>query len=591
MKTAAIERNFRKIKNQLDQSAEIAKHTKPSVLWEHEASVRKKLKILKKFETANLKDYDKVYDDYVNLLNYISNRMLQNYNTQNNTNFVFQHIIENNYDSYIKLGIINVLIVEYIPDIISNRFNKIFPSNPKDEYKAARNLKRKFVLHLGETNTGKTYNAIEKLKAADNGIYLSPLRILALENYEKLNNQGIKCNLLTGEEEIIVDGAKHTSCTIEKLDLRKYYDVAVIDEIQMIDDDQRGSAWTKALLGIKCKEIHVCGAISSKKLLISILDDCSDDYEIKEYTRSIPLEMDYNTYSYRSATEGDALVTFSRKNVLNLATYYSGIGIKASIIYGDLPPEVRKKQYEEFTAKKTKILITTDAIGMGVNLPIKRIIFMDIKKFDGSEVRYLNSNEVKQIAGRAGRRGIYDVGYVATFNNVQNFISENIRTRDKDIESAVVGPSDEILKIKELSLREKLALWSTKPEKISYYRKMDINEYLIILDYLKNYKLDEKIQWRLLTIPFDVSNMSMLNAFLNYIDELFVAKKSTLSKPNCTIDNLGQYEIYYQKINLYYSFSRAFNLEFNQDFVYAERINVSEKINNLLRSISLNIKL
>lgn len=587
MKTAAVERNFRKIKNQLDQSTEIAKHTKPSALWEHESSVRKKLKLLKEFENANLKDYERVYNDYVSLLNYISNRLLQNYNTQNNTNFIFQDIIESNYDSYLKLGIINILIVKYIPDIISNKFNKIFPANPKDEYKAARNLERKFVLHLGETNTGKTYNAIEKLKAAANGIYLSPLRILALENYEKLNNDGVKCNLLTGEEEIIVDGAEHTSCTIEKLDLKKYYDVAVIDEIQMIDDDQRGAAWTKALLGIKCKEIHVCGALNSKNLLFSILKDCCNDYEIKEYKRSIPLEMDYNTYSYGSATEGDALVTFSRKNVLNLAAYYSGIGIKASIIYGDLPPEVRKKQYEDFTTKRTKILITTDAIGMGVNLPIKRIIFMDIKKFDGSEVRYLNSNEVKQIAGRAGRRGIYDVGYVATFSNVQNFISEKIKIKDKEIESAVVGPSDEILKIKELSLREKLALWSTKPEKIPYYRKMDINEYLIILDYIKNYELDEKIQWRLLTIPFDVSNIAMLNAFLNYVDEIFVAKKLSLSKPNCIIENLSQYEIYYQKINLYYSFSRAFNLDFSEHFVYAERISVSEKINNLLRTISL----
>ncbi len=588
MKTAALERNFRKIKNQFNQAFEIAKHTKPSALWEHESSVRKKLKLLEEFKNANLKDYETVYDDYVSLLNYISTKLLQNYNTQNNTNFIFEDIIENNYDGYLKLGLINVLITKHIPDFISNEFNVIFPSNPKNEYKAARNLKRKFILHLGETNTGKTYNAMEKLKTSSNGIYLSPLRILALENYEKLNNEGVKCNLLTGEEEIIVDGANHTSCTIEKLDLRKYYDVAVIDEIQMIDDDQRGPAWTKALLGIKCNEIHVCGAINSKKLLVDILQDCGDEYEIKEYTRSIPLEMDYKAFSYSSATEGDALVTFSRKNVLNLAAYYSNIGIKTSIIYGDLPPEVRKKQYEDFTAKRTEILITTDAIGMGVNLPIKRIIFMDIKKFDGYEVRYLNSNEVKQIAGRAGRRGIYDVGYVATFNNVQNFISENIKAKDKDIEQAVVGPSDEILKIKELSLREKLALWSTKPEKISYYRKMDINEYLIILDYIKNYKLDEKIQWRLLSIPFDVSNIAMLNAFLNYIDELFVAKKSTFSKPNCNIENLTQYEIYYQKINLYYSFSRAFKLDFDEDFVYAERINVSEKINNLLRTFSFS---
>ena len=58
-------------------------------------------------------------------------------------------------------------------------------------------------------------------------------------------------------------------------------------------------------------------------------------------------------------------------------------------MYGDLPPEVRKKQYEQFINNETKILITTDAIGMGVNLPIRRIIFLNIKKFDGRDISCL----------------------------------------------------------------------------------------------------------------------------------------------------------------------------------------------------------
>jgi ATP-dependent RNA helicase SUPV3L1/SUV3 len=585
MKTATIERNFRKIKNQLNQTVEVVKHTKPGALWEHEAAIRKKLKQLKELENENLRDFQLVYEDYISLLNDISKVLLKNYNLQNSTNFIFQDIVEHNYNSYLKSGIISVLITEHIPDIISNEFDRVFPSNPKDEYKAARSLKRKFILHLGETNTGKTYNAMEKLKASSKGIYLSPLRILALENYEKLNNEGVKCSLLTGEEEIIVEGANHISCTIEKLNINEYHDAAVIDEIQMIDDDQRGAAWTKAILGIKCNEIHVCGSINSTKILKEILNDCNDEYEIKEYKRNIPLKMDYKTFAYSSASEGDALVTFSKKNVLRLASYYSELGIKASIIYGDLPPEVRKKQYEQFINGENKILISTDAIGMGVNLPIKRIIFMDIKKFDGNEIRYLNSSEVKQIAGRAGRKGIYDVGYVATFNNVQDFISEKLKINDREIDQAVVGPSDEILRVKELSLREKLALWSTKPEKVPFYRKMDITEYLMVLDSIRDYKLDERIQWKLLSVPFDISNKDLLDTFLNYIDELFVTKRSYLSKPKCFLKSLYELETYYQKINLYYSFSRCFGLEFDNSFVTEERLNVSESINNILRSI------
>ena len=585
MKIGAIERNFRKIKNQFAQTKNVVKHSKSNALWEHEASVRKKLKLLREFKNENLRDYDLVYGDYLNLLEYISKKLIEAYNNKNHTNFRFEDVLEDDYEGYLQSGIISVLITKHIPEIISKEFNTVFPLNPKDEYRNARRLKRKFYLHLGETNTGKTYNAMIRLKECNKGIYLSPLRILALENYERLNREGVKCNLITGEEEIIVEGANHICCTIEKLDIGETYDVAVIDEVQMIDDDQRGAAWTRAILALQCNEIHICGALNAKHLLVDIIEDCNDEYKFKQYKRDIPLKIDYKTFAYRDAEEGDALVAFSKKMVLNLAYYYSNIGIKASIIYGDLPPEVRKKQYEQFINKETKILITTDAIGMGVNLPIKRIVFMDIKKFDGNEVRYLKSQEVKQIAGRAGRKGIYDTGYVATYNNVQDFIRENLEMEDRTIEQAVVGPSEEILKIKGLSLREKLALWSTKEEKLSYYRKMDINEYLIILDSIKSYRLEEKIQWVLLRIPFDVSNEDMLNAFLGYIDELFVAKRDSISKPSCFLKDLYEQEIFYQKINLYYSFSKAFNLAFDEEWVYEERIKVSNVINDILRKI------
>ena len=213
---------------------------------------------------------------------------------------------------------------------------------------------------------------------------------------------------------------------------------------------------------------------------------------------------------------------------------------------------------------------------------------MDIKKFDGNEVRYLNSQEVKQIAGRAGRKGIYDVGYVASYGDTQTFIGENLESEDAIIEKGVLGPSEEILKISSLSLREKLALWSTREEKISLYRKMDVNEYLIILDNLSSYKLDGGTEWKLLKIPFDVSNLDMMKAFLTYTDELFIAKKESISKPQCLFNALYDLEIYYQRINLYYSFSRVFNLAFDEEWVYENRGKVSDEINKILKTISLN---
>ncbi|WP_160679502.1 helicase-related protein [Clostridium sp. C8-1-8] len=581
----ADERNFRKIKNQISQIDEIVRHTKTNALWEHEASVRKKLKELNQFRKEEIREYDKVYDQYVEILNYISERLLEDYNRKNNSSFDFYSIVRNNFESYVNSGIISVLIAEHIPKIISKEFDEVFPRNPKDEYRRARAIKRKIFLHLGDTNTGKTYNSMERLKQCDKGIYLSPLRILALENYERLNKEGVKCNLITGEEEIIHEDAKHISCTIEKLDINEDYEIAIIDEIQMIDDDQRGAAWTRALLGLRCREIHVCGAKNSKELLVEILEDCEDEYEIIEYKRQIPLIVDEKAFTLKDINPGDALVVFSKKRVLELGMHYSALGMRASLIYGDLPPEVRRKQYESFISGNSKILISTDAIGMGVNLPIKRIVFMDIKKFDGNEVRFLKSQEVKQIGGRAGRKGIYEEGFVACSGSNQGFIEENLLMEDQPIEEAVLGPSEEILKIKSLSLREKLALWSTKKEKLSYYRKMDVSEYLVILDAIKSYKITEEKQWKLMRIPIDISNEDIMKAFISYIDEHFVAKSDTLTKPGLKFYDLKELENYYQKINLYYSFSRNFKLHFDEEWVYEERKNVSEEINKILLNL------
>lgn len=585
MKGNAEQREFKKLKNQIKQIEEIVHNSKGNALFEHEATIRKKLIQLKSMKKETFKDFNDIYERYESLLEETGKKILEAYNKRNGTNFDFYEVLRGNYNVFLNSGIITVLTKNHIPKMIAKEFDENFPDNPKDEYPLARRIKRKFYIHLGDTNTGKTYNAIEKLKSAKKGLYLSPLRILALEIFERLNNDNVICDLSTGEEEVIKLGATHMSCTIEKANLKQDYDIVVIDEIQMINDSQRGNAWTRALLGLKCREIHICGALNSKDILKTIIEDCGDEYEIKEYKRNTPLEVQYKSFNYKDVNDGDALIVFSKKRVLEIAKQYADNGIKTSIIYGALPPEVRKMQYNQFINKEANVLVSTDAIGMGVNLPIKRIVFMSIKKFDGDDVRELTSQEVKQVAGRAGRKGIYDIGYVASVGDTQDFIKEKIEATDDFIEKAVVGPSDAILNIKTLPLNEKLALWSSREEKVSYYRKMDISEYLIILDKIKRYRLREDIQWNLLKVPFDVSNEDLMDKFLEYVDELFVAKLKSLTKPECFSGNLEELENYYQKISMYYSFSKIFNLKFDVEWVYKERRRVSDEINEILVGI------
>ena len=71
--------------------------------------------------------------------------------------------------------------------------------------------------------------------------------------------------------------ARHTSVTIEMIDLNAPVDVAVIDEIQMISDVDRGWAWTQALLGVNAKEVHLCGDDTALSAIAKIVELCGDE--------------------------------------------------------------------------------------------------------------------------------------------------------------------------------------------------------------------------------------------------------------------------------------------------------------------------
>ena len=575
-------RDLKQLKEQLFGIKQVVHHTKIGNLWNHEAAVRKKLKVLTEMDGQSLKGYHQVYKEYRDLLDEISVRLLEDYNDKNNTSFEFDEIVQSHLPEYLSSGILTALVSSHIPNLMADSFKTHFPKNPKDEYQEARNLKRKIYLHLGQTNTGKTHRAIERLKQSQKGVYLAPLRILALEIYERLNKEGVPCTLLTGEEEVIIPEANHQSSTVEKVNLDQTYDVAVIDEIQMIGDYQRGSSWTRALLGLRCSEIHVCGALNAKELLLEMIKDCGDEFEVIEYERLVPLVIEKEPFNHQDTQEGDAFILFSKRKVLQLAKQYKEMGINASVIYGDLPPEVRKMQYYDFVHKKNLILVSTDAIGMGVNLPIRRIVFMNLCKFDGEEERFLTSQEVKQIAGRAGRIGIYEVGYVAGYGRSYSFLKEKIEMEDDPIEQAVIGPSEVLLQIEGLPLKEKLALWSTMPVETLYYRKMDIRDYILVLDKVRRYKLDEYVEWKLMKLPIDVHNDEVLSTLLFFIESYFVQKVGEVPRPHLGEVNLSNLETYYQEVNLYYSFCKSFNIEFDVEWVYDERLRISELINDLL---------
>ena len=163
---------------------------------------------------------------------------------------------------------------------------------PYEWYPATRALQRTVHLHVGPTNSGKTYNALKALENAKSGIYAGPLRLLAHEVYSRFMSKGKNCALITGEEQRIPQDVDSyfMSCTVEMTPLNEPVDVAVVDEIQMIGDAERGWAWTQAFLGVQAKELHLCGEERAVELIQSFCATIGDECVVHRYQRLSGLE-------------------------------------------------------------------------------------------------------------------------------------------------------------------------------------------------------------------------------------------------------------------------------------------------------------
>jgi len=304
------------------------------------------------------------------------------------------------------------------------QLNDLLNCDIKALYPIARELNRKLYFYVGPTNSGKTYQAMEELKKADTGTYLAPLRLLALENYENLIQNDTPASLVTGEEEIFDEDAGHICSTIEMINFNLEVDVCVIDEVQMLSDDDRGWAWVNAILGSPAQKVIMTGSVNALDIIKKIATYLGEELEIVRFKRINPLKIDFQQTVLRDIKKSTALIAFSRKDVLALKSKLSKFHT-VSVLYGNLSPEVRKEEAKRFRDGKSDILVATDAIAMGLNLPIKYLLFTTDTKFDGISKRKLLPNEVIQIAGRAGRYGHHEVGHIgATSKSVLNHIGE-----------------------------------------------------------------------------------------------------------------------------------------------------------------------
>ncbi|NWG17008.1 MAG: hypothetical protein HXY41_10265 [Chloroflexi bacterium] len=317
------------------------------------------------------------------------------------------------------------------------------------------------ILHIGPPNSGKTHEALDSLIAAGSGWYLAPLRLLAFEVFDRLNERGARCNLLTGEEFIPVDGARFTASTIEMFNPQRSGQCVVIDEAQMLADAERGWAWTRALMEAQSPEIHVIGPYAARPLIERLAKSVTLPVEVMEHHRLADIRVADWPFRLLTLPPRTILVAFSRATVLELKTRLEKLDRSVSVIYGNLPPEVRRKQAQRFADGETEICVATDAVGMGLNLPADYVCFFEVEKYDGQVVRPLTAAEIQQIGGRAGRFGLSQAGEVGAIEpRDHDLVRKLFPLNPITLTHARVMPTVEALELLPGTLAERLRQWA-----------------------------------------------------------------------------------------------------------------------------------
>ena len=422
-------------------------------------------------------------------------------------------------------------------------------------------------------------------------MYLAPLRLLALEVSDLLTAQGTPCSLKTGEEEKMIPNAKHISSTVEMFHEKDFYEVVVIDESQMISDKDRGFSWYKAITKVQAKEVHIIASRNAKEVLVQLLGD--SEMEIIEYKRDTPLQVEKKEFKIKQVKKGDALICFSRRRVLETASRLENDGHSVSMIYGSMPPETRKKQVERFIKGETSIVVSTDAIGMGLNLPIHRIVFLENSKFDGTSRRFLTSQEVKQIAGRAGRKGLYPIGKVAFTEDIKK-MEKLLIQEDEPLHTFAIAPTNSVFERFQKYYRDLgifFELWQ-KFKSPKGTKKASLLEERELYQLISGTELEARLSlmdlYGLLHLPFSTREPELIRQWKRAVESIVAGNE--LPDPKIKKSTLEDLELSYKAIGLHLLF--LYRLNKQTDAIYWERLReeISDAVHEKLKTEVKNMQ-
>lgn len=518
--------------------------------------------------------------------------------------------------------IIKKLILESIAEKEREiTFSNLLKAKPYPELFKARKIKRNIIVYEAPTNSGKTYTACKEIVSGttakkDKSVCMFPLRALAAQIKDDFMKDGIKCSLITGEEKEIVEDANIESITTEILSVEKKYKMAFIDESQLLFDAQRGPSYARAIIGTHAETIMLAVAPAYKDALLHWLEKAvpKDNIIEKKLERLCPLHVLEKPLYIKDIEKGDLIVTFSVKEVHYLAERFSE-KYKVGVLYGKMSPTARRAMIRDFMGDDYDILIATDAIGMGLSIPAKRVLFSSITKYDGITERHLTAEEIRQVAGRAGRFGFYDEGYCGVFeleefhlNKIKNVIRKNIISEAVP-QHLTISPDKSIFNVaKTETLKRTIELW----ERAAINEHFKANEQ--VLDELRekaafldsvNLDKDTKIDLLFVTFPKDKNDkwLILYKAFVTRIyknleikyDELYFEKLFNSTRSYYRFNDVDTMINYFEDKSIYLTLISQFQRIYPEKTPKEEDIlllqnETGERLNELLKEKYASLK-
>ncbi|MGE0640896.1 MAG: DEAD/DEAH box helicase [Thermoanaerobaculia bacterium] len=358
------------------------------------------------------------------------------------------------------------------PDDLLDRFvgwaaDAGFQLYPHQEEALLEVYSGKHVILNTPTGSGKSMVALGlHFKALAEGrisFYTSPIKALASEKFFALcDDFGAEhVGMLTGDASINPE-AKILCCTSEVLANmalrsgdRLEAPYAVLDEFHYYSDHERGWAWQVPLITLpRTRFLLMSATLGDMSGIADKLERATSVRvaSVTAATRPVPLEFEYRETPLHETIEELLekqrfpvyVVNFTQRECAELAQALTSLGMTTreereairaeigdfrfdtpygkeirrfltfgvGIHHAGLLPKYRLLVEQLSQKGMLKLICGTDTLGVGVNIPIRTVLFTKLSKYDGEKVQILAVRDFQQIAGRAGRKGFDDKGWV-----------------------------------------------------------------------------------------------------------------------------------------------------------------------------------